>query len=280
MGTPVSRAAGARSGTSAMGRVWRGAGYLLRGARLVAQNPGLLRFFLLPLVATAVAFCGVCVLLYVFHTDWAAGVWTQPESGWGYMVWYAWSIGLLIASLTAAYLLFLALQGVVAGPFNEALSVRVERMLRDTAPEPSGLGGLLASVGLAVVHELRKLLLRALLLGGLFVVSLIVPVVGAPALAVGGFYATARFVAFDALDFTMARRLWGYQQKWRLLREHRALTLGFGAATTLLLLVPVLGLAAMPLAAVGGTLLFVDVSPEGAPSEAAQGSRPADVGST
>lgn len=140
MSAPPRGAAAARTGLSALGRVLLGAGYLLRGARLIAQNRGLLKFFMLPLVASAVAFCGVCMLLYWFHADWATRVWAQPQSGWGHMVWYAWSAGLLIGSVAAAFLLFLALQGVVAGPFNEALSVRVERMLRGVAPEPSGLG--------------------------------------------------------------------------------------------------------------------------------------------
>jgi len=243
-----------------LARMVDGAGYLLRGAGLVARNRGLLAFIALPVAATALAFFAVAAMVFWWHADLAESVWARPASGASQMLWYAWSVVVLLAGLAAALLLFLALQGIIAGPFNEVLSARVERLVTGSAPEPGGLRGFLASLGLALVHESRKLLRRTLLMTVLLAASLVLPVIGAAILAAGGFYVTARFVAFDALDYTMARRLWGYARKRQYLREHSAATWGLGAATALLLLVPVVGLVAMPLAAVGGTLLFVDRS--------------------
>ena len=47
-----------------------------------------------------------------------------------------------------------------------------------------------------------------------------------------------------------------YRAKWTLLRENRALALGFGCMTAALLLVPFVNVLVIPLCAVGGTFFY------------------------
>jgi uncharacterized protein involved in cysteine biosynthesis len=97
------------------------------------------------------------------------------------------------------------------------------------------------------------------LVGLLFLLSLFIPGVGWAVYAVGGAFLTARFAAYDVLDYTMARRRWTFKQKQEFLGRHRSLSTGLGGAVSLFLLIPVLGPLAYPLGAVGGTLLMLDL---------------------
>ncbi len=62
-----------------------------------------------------------------------------------------------------------------------------------------------------------------------------------------------------------ARRLWSYRQKLDFLRAHRGRTLGVGAATAGLMLIPVLNLFALGLGATGATLAVIDLEQTRAP---------------
>jgi CysZ protein len=98
----------------------------------------------------------------------------------------------------------------------------------------------------------------------LVVASLLLPVVGHGLFLVGGVYLTAIFLGYDYMDFCMARREWSFSRKWRALKDNRALALGLGGGLALVMLVPILGLLSLPMAAVGGTLLFCDLERAGA----------------
>jgi uncharacterized protein involved in cysteine biosynthesis len=180
----------------------------------------------------------------------------------------SWLVGLLKAVLyvllastlgLASYFLFFAVAAVVAGPFNEFLAEAVEELVTRKKSEPLSPGRFLRDVLVTIAHEARKILRYLFLVALLFLVSLFIPGVGWIVYAVGGAFLTARFAAYDVLDYTMARRGWTFKQKADFIARHRSRTTGLGAAVSLLLLVPVIGPLAYPFGAVGGTLLFLEL---------------------
>ena len=179
-----------------------------------------------------------------------------------------WLVGFLKAVLyvllastlgLASYFLFFAIAAVVSGPFNEFLAEAVEERITGIASPPLSAARLTRDVLLTLAHETRKILRYLFLIALLFLLSLFIPGVGWAVYAVGGAFLTARFAAYDVLDYTMARRGWSFKQKETFLARHRSLTTGLGSAVALLMLVPIVGPLAYPFGAVGGTLLFLDL---------------------
>jgi CysZ protein len=123
---------------------------------------------------------------------------------------------------------------------------------------------MLGDLGRTLLHETSNLAIYLAVIAPLFLLNLLVPVIGPALFLIGGFYISATFFAYDFMAFCMARRRWQFRHKWSFLKQNKALTFGFGSALATALLVPVLGLVCMPMAAVGGTLLFCDLDRAGA----------------
>ena len=236
-----------------------GARYLGRGARFLVANPRLFTWVVIPYAITLALFA---------LGAWAAVSYFDDLVAWLTSLVPSWLAGLLRAVLyvllastlgLASYFLFFAIAAVVAGPFNEFLAEAVEGRVTGKASPPLSAGRLTRDVLLTIAHETRKILRYLFLVGCLFLLSLFIPGVGWAVYAVGGAFLTARFAAYDVLDYTMARRHWTFKQKQEFLGRHRSLSTGLGAAVSLFLLIPVLGPLAYPLGAVGGTLLMLDL---------------------
>jgi CysZ protein len=67
---------------------------------------------------------------------------------------------------------------------------------------------------------------------------------------------TMGWLAVEYLDGPMARHLYPFRQVRRAVQERLPLCMGFGAAVYLMLWIPVLNFFFIPVAVVGGTLLF------------------------
>ncbi|MCC6746416.1 MAG: EI24 domain-containing protein [Deltaproteobacteria bacterium] len=265
--SPSAVAAGAgrdpRQGGAAV-RFFRGFGYLFEAWGFVfGKHPGLVAYCLAPLVINLLAFGGAAVGLYYYYDDLVALIWARPSS-WRVIFWYLLYVFIFLAVMLLAYLGFFVVQAVLSAPFNDLLSERVEELAYDRPPPPFSVGRLLAGLGRTVLHELGKLGIYVSVMLPLFLLNLFVPVLGPVVFLCVGFYVTALFFAYDFMDYCMGRRAWRFGRKWAALKAHRALTLGFGSALAVALLVPVVGLLCVPMAAVGGTLLFCDLERVGA----------------
>jgi CysZ protein len=246
-------------------RLFRGFGYLFQGWGFVfGQHPSLIKYCLAPLLINLVVFAAVAFGLYHYYGELVAWIWARPDSWLLRLLWYAMYIFILAAVVLLAYFTFFVVQSILSAPFNDLLSERVEALAFGREPPAFSSRRLLRDLGLTLLHELAKLSIYAAVMVPLFLVNLVVPVIGTALFAVGGGYMTAVFFAYDFLDYSMARRGWRFGRKWGTLRAHRALTLGFGGSLATALLVPVIGLLCVPMAAVGGTLLFCDLERAGA----------------
>lgn len=101
--------------------------------------------------------------------------------------------------------------------------------------------------------EARKVLYALLWSIPFFILSLVLPLIG-PIL---WFLFSAWILALEYLDYPMASQGLRAREIRRRLRGHPVLSLGFGAATALLTMIPLVNFIAMPSAVAGATALWV-----------------------
>jgi CysZ protein len=238
----------------------RGARDATAGFRFLGQHPRLWRWVIAPAIVTLLvligAIAGVAALaapLVERVTD-ALPAWAQGAASW--LVWL-----IVVAALAVgAILVFVAVIGVVAGPFNEILSEKVEEQLTGRAAPPFRPGAFARGALLGLAHGVRRLLLA--LLGFVVVLAIgLVPVVGTVAAVLVGTWLGARAAAYDCYDAVLSRRELSYAAKTAFLQRHRSRTFGLGLAVTGMLLVPGLNLIALGVGAVGATLAANEQSP-------------------
>lgn len=248
----------------AFARLFRGAGYVAQGWSFVfSRHPSLLKLCLLPLLINLVVFGGVAVGLYFYYGDIVNWIWARPDSWIVRIVWYLLYVFIFLLVVLLAYVAFFVVQAILSAPFNDLLSERTEQLAYGKEPPAFSLGFMLKGLGKTLVHELAKLGIFLAIIVPLFLLNFVIPVVGPVVFLFVGFYVSAIFFAYDFMDFCMARRDWTFGQKWKVLKQNRALTVGFGSALAGALLIPVFGLLCIPMAAVGGTLLFCDMEQSG-----------------
>jgi CysZ protein len=246
-------------------RFFRGAGYLAQGWGFVfSRHPSLLKYCLLPFLINILVFGGVAVGLYFYYGDIVNWIWAKPESWIIRILWYLFYVFIFLLVVLLSYVAFFVIQAILSAPFNDLLSERAELLAYEKDAPPFAIGMFLKGLGKTLVHELAKLSIYLAIIIPLFLLNLVIPVIGPIVFLFFGGYISAIFFAYDFMDFCMARRDWTFGKKWRVLKQNRALTVGFGAAMHGSLLIPVFGLLCIPMAAVGGTLLFCDLEVNGA----------------
>jgi CysZ protein len=159
---------------------------------------------------------------------------------------------------------FTVVGNIIAGPFSDLLSERVEAMILKTAPPHSpGLGEQLGSLGRNALEETKRLLF--FLAGSLLLLLLaLIPAAGPFLYSVASGAWTLLFLALEFGDYYLMRHSARFRARWSHIWGHRWQSLGFGAGAALLLLIPIANLLLIPGAVTGGTLLWIRLAPPGA----------------
>lgn len=245
-----------------MSGLTRGLGDLGRGFRFLGARPGLWKWALAPTAVTLLLMAGAVLAvvklagpLVAKATSWMPAF-LADAAGW--LVWIAVVAGLGLGALVV----FVAVVGIVAGPFCEMLSEAIEAEVTGEPGPPFSLRGFLRGAAAGLLHGLRRLVAAA---AGLVLVLALgfVPVIGTIAAAVIGAWLTASAAAYDCYDAVLARRELPYRDKLAYLARHRGRTLGLGAGVTGLLLVPGVNLVALGVGAAGATLAALELEGRG-----------------
>lgn len=246
-----------------------GFGLPLAGARLLLRERGLWGPALVPFALSLAAFAAAIAVVVAYAT----ALWTLATDWMPVLEaarWYAWlwvAPGRLLLAVLGA-LLFLALAGVclvaaflvasvLAAPFHDALSARVERLVTGGLEHSdAGRSGAFRQGLRSIREELRRLAFFAAVAGPLVGIGLLVPgaqLVCGPAL----FAFTLFFLPLDYASYSLDRRRLAFREKRSWVLSHAPVMFGFGLAAFLACAVPLLNLAAMPLLVVAGTLLVL-----------------------
>ena len=233
-----------------------GPGYLLRGFRLIG-HPRLRRFLLLPLCINIIVFAGLIWLAaseYGTLIDWllpaAHGWWTELTRK---LLW-------LVFALTVGVLLFFGFSlaaNVVAAPFNGLLAERVEQLLGATTIQGGDHStGWWKEIWHTVFNELKKL--RYFVgISALLVALTFVPVINLAAPLLWGLVGSW-MLALEYLAYPMENHAFSFVEVRQAARKKRLLTLGFGIATMVATLIPLINLVVMPASVAGATAMWCD----------------------
>jgi CysZ protein len=237
-----------------MNDLFKGVGYLREGLRLI-RRPGLRRYVAVPLLVSIVLF-SAAILAGIHWLDellaWLLG-WLPGWLDWlRYLLWPLFALtGVLLVFYT-----FSLLTNLVAAPFNGLLAEAVERQLDGRGlADAGGWKALLADIVPSVLSELRKLLyiaLRALPLGVLF----LIPPVNLAAPFLWALF-SAWMLVIEYMDYPMANHRLRFAEQRKQLRGRRLLGLGFGGASMLMTMIPVVNFLAMPASVAGATAMWV-----------------------
>jgi len=235
----------------------RGTGDLSRGFAEIRRCPAAWKWLLAPAIVTlALIAAAIAGIAHVVHPL-VAWVTAHLPSFLAGIAGGLLEIVLVAVLGLGALLIFTAVAGAIAGPFNEMLSERIEAHLTGK-PEPAfSLPRFLHELSLGIAHGIRRVIVA--ILGALVVFALgFIPIVGTIAALVLGFWFAARGAAYDCYDAVLARRGMAYRDKLAYLERHRARSLGLGATVAALLLVPGINLVVLGLGAAGATVAAHD----------------------
>jgi CysZ protein len=221
-------------------------GMIFRSKKLLALS--LVAALVSIVVLIAVAFF---VLRYTGHVVHLLGVRHPPHwygRGGYYLVTGFTFVVLLVVGANTLPLLFLA-------PLQDPISEATEEACGDFAPPRFSLHGFLRNSAVAFAHTLARISFLAV--GHLLLLSLhFLPLVGSLLWAVAANAWTAGWLAAEYLDAPMARHLYPFREVQGVIGDRFRLCLGFGVAVYFILWIPVVNVFLIPLAIVGGTLLY------------------------
>ena len=191
---------------------------------------------------------------------------TQPET-WYHWLWQgplrvlAWLVKWILVMFfgLAVYFLFTLVGGVLAAPFLDVLSRRVERLRTSRVSEPVSAGFVSELRGAlrAVLEEGKRMLF---FVSGQLVFLLIGWVPGLQPLAVlGALLFSVLFMPLDYTGYLLDRRRVRFRTRRSWIWRHRRAMLGFGAAALGTFLVPGLNFVCLPWLVTAGTLLALDL---------------------
>ncbi len=231
----------------------RGFSYALGGLREIG-NPALRRFVVIPLLINVLLFAVVIWGAAELFSAWLDSIFSWLPDWLGFLDWLLWPLFILTVLLIVFYL-FTVVANLLGSPFNGLLSEKAELYLYPGTVLPSS-GPLWKELVRAPWIELRKLL-YVLLWAIPLLLLFLVPGINALAPLLWWVFG-AWVLALEYLDYPMSNHAVRLGHQRTLLAEHRPLALGFGTATLMLTLIPVVNFVVMPAAVIGATRLWAE----------------------
>lgn len=264
----MSRAPGSIRGVRA------GVRLLPEGFALLRQERSLWALASVPvgLAIIAVGTVGTLFALQVeeIHTVFRAALPTLTADAWWTWLWVGpgkailFLLGWLAVALSFAVSLVggLLIANLVSAPFLDVLSQRVEEIVTGRpAVDMGGQEGIAMSALRSFAAELQRLAFLFVIWISLTMLGFVIPgahfVTGPLLIAL-----TVLFLPLDYAGYALDRRLVGFGDRRRWLREHLSIMVGFGGVAFASCLVPGLNLVVLPSLVTGGTLLVLRARPE------------------
>ena len=222
-----------------------------RGVKRVAVLPLIMNVILYVLVVGGVLY-GVSHIEFTVNWNFwgSVGSWLSTAVNWSFST-LKWLIALPLLLITSYYS-FTIVGMVLASPFNDMLSERVER-LNTQSREEASLGWRLT--GKAMLFSLMDsmwIIARQLFWSILVLPLLFIPIVGWIPL----FLVTGYFTGLGYYDIPMARSYMRHFHKRPVAKRRFWQIFGLGIAMEMLFLIPFVGLLMLPLGVTAGTLAY------------------------
>lgn len=231
-----------------LGGFFVGAYSVLWGLKRIARDRELRKLTLLPMLITVVLYVGMVAGVVVFSDELFSKLWQRPEAGWMVALWYVAFVGMIIATIGLLVLLFATIAEAVGGPFYDKMAIRVLGEHQIDTKEPGLIEG--------TVPDLIRSLMFLFPAVFCWVLGLI-PVIGLPFVVLGAVIAWLGF-ASTAINPALLVTGNGLGARIRYVFRFFLSMLGIGGVVSLSMLVPLIGLIAIPASIVGATELYAN----------------------
>lgn len=181
----------------------------------------------------------------------------QSDTWYWVIVRYIWFIVITVLLFISFGYLFLSVAKILAAPFNDLLSEKIEIMHNPNYKEPESAFFHLAKTLIpTLLEELRKItiIITAYLLLYFLTLLPLLQVIAVPAIVVYSMLV----ISIDFCDYTFARHQMTYKEKLAFIKKHTFEMLGFGAAAYLFLFIPFVNLLIIQVAVISSTLFVVE----------------------
>ncbi|MCB9480018.1 MAG: EI24 domain-containing protein [Deltaproteobacteria bacterium] len=223
------------------------------GVRFIRRNPSLLRFFAIPVLINTLVYGTGGYLFFSYLPRLMNSFIKDPQTWYMELVW--WVLAVIIGGVVALIFLFTftAVGLVIASPFLEALSEKVDiiRLGGNPAPDDTGfITDILRSMA-----SMGKWIFLFLLAQILCLFLHLIPVIGNIVGAACQFGVTFFFLAWEFWDIPMERRKMKFGDKWKFMKDNLTTALAFGAVISLYILIPLFNFVMMPTTVAGASIL-------------------------
>ncbi len=246
----------------------RGASRIPAALRMLRRERSLWAYCAAPLALNVALFAGALLLFAANYGDligWLGDLLAVDDpAAWYQWFWvgplraFAWLLRwiVIVAAALLVYLLFTIVGSVIAAPFLDLLSERVEALAGGAPPPTRGWRASLLAAAAALREDLKRtafFLGVQLVIFGAGLVPGLQPFAGVAALLF-----TAAFLSLDYTAYLLDRHQVPFRARRAWLWQHRGGMLGFGGAALASFLVPGLNFLCLPVLVTGGTLLALE----------------------
>lgn len=232
-----------------------GFGYLLLGFSMLTK-PGIKRFVLIPLAINIALFAVLFFFAGHYFGDFVSWLDHKLPAWLHWLNWILWPVFVLSVLFVLAYF-FVIIANIISAPFNSFLAEKVEWIETGHKPNPEDtVTDAAKDIPRVLSRELSKLkyyLPRAVVLLILF----LIPGVNVVA-TVLWFIFGCWSMCMQYLDYPMDNHKVSLALMRKAMRQHLGLSLSFGCAVVIVLMIPVLNFLVIPAAVIGATLMWLD----------------------
>ncbi|MEQ1975900.1 sulfate transporter CysZ [Xenorhabdus sp. SGI240] len=229
--------------------------YIAQGWQLITR-PGIKRFVLLPLLANILLLGGSFWWLYHKLGDWIQWTLDKIPDWMQWLSYLIWPIAVISILLFFTYF-FSTLANFIASPFNGLLAEKLEADLTGIPTPDTGVIDLLKDTPRILKREGVKILYyipRAFILLLLY----FIPGIGQTVAPLLWFIFSAWMLTIQYCDYPFDNHKVSFTTMRNTLRQNKIKNLQFGAAVSILTMIPLVNLFIMPVAVCGATAMWVD----------------------
>lgn len=235
-----------------------------RSYKILFSHPGIKSVAVIPFIINVILFFGLIAIVFYMLTQWEIPDfenWTfwggsYLSAGINSLIDFSKYLLLIPLALVVAYYSFSSVGMIVASPFNDILSERIERALCEEKSNVSLPLHLNAKSTMLSLIDTIKIALKQLVCTLLALPFLLIPIVG----FIPFFLVTAWFSGRGYADVGMARNYLRERHKAPAIRANKWKIFGMGVAMELLLMIPFLNLFLLPFGVCAGTFLYCQIN--------------------
>ena len=238
--------------------LWGGLLAPWHGARFMMKHPRLWSLALIPIIINTLVLTLFFWITVRYFGGWLDSLLPQSQEWYWIALTYLLMVLVSIILLLAIVFTFTVTANILASPFNDSLSSQTELMVRGGSETPFSIRLALKEAGRTVKEEIKKAVFYLVVVAALLLLNLL-PLVGSVVYSILFFLFTTFWLGLSFLDYALARKGYGLRDKIRYARRHTCSVLGYGLGVFLGLLIPVFNLLFIPMAVVGGTILYINL---------------------